>query len=170
MDAEKLGVRVTGSAETGHGIRTRPRNLEKIFGTDEPFQAQAFLGHCFAILHPKEAGAGADTDDQRPFVVSIVKDIGARDAVERMLAVQMAATHVAMVRAAQGLARAGMLPQLEAYSTAYNKLARTYAAQMEALRKHRNGGRQTVVVQHVTVEGGGQAIVGHVETGPRDRE
>ncbi len=33
---------------------------------------------------------------------------------------------------------------------------------MEALRKHRTGGKQTVTVQHVNVQGGGQAIVGDV--------
>ena len=42
---------------------------------------------------------------------------------------------------------------------------RAYVAQMEALRKHRNGGKQTVTVQHVNVAEGGQAIVGNVETG-----
>ncbi len=82
-----------------------------------------------------------------------------------MLAVQMAATHVAMIRVGGSLDRAELLPQYEAYDRAYNKLARTYMAQMEALRKHRNGGKQTVVVQHVNVEDGGQAIVGNVVTG-----
>ena len=33
------------------------------------------------------------------------------------------------------------------------------------LRKHRNGGKQTVTVQHVNVEDGGQAIVGNVDAG-----
>lgn len=44
-------------------------------------------------------------------------------------------------------------------------MARFYATQMEALRKHHNGGKQTVTVQHVNVEGGGQAIVGNVAAG-----
>lgn len=38
-------------------------------------------------------------------------------------------------------------------------------AQVEALRKHRNGGKQTVIVQQVNVADGGQAIVGIVQTG-----
>ena len=120
------------------------------------------------MLHPMEAGGHPDeVNDQRPFMLSIVNDSRARDPIERMLAVQMAATHVALIRAAQGLAKAGMLPQLEAYSTAYNKLARTYTAQMEALRKHRNGGQQKVMVEHVHVHPGGQAIVGDVHHGGR---
>jgi hypothetical protein len=39
---------------------------------------------------------------------------------------------------------------------------------LEALRKHRNGGvKQTVTVQHVNVEDGGQAIVSNVQAGGR---
>ena len=90
-----------------------------------------------------------------------------RDPVERMLAVQMAATHVATIRAGRWMATSDNLPQVEAHYTGFNKLARTFAAQVEALRKHRTGGKQTVTVQHVNVADGGQAIVGNVKTGGR---
>lgn len=43
------------------------------------------------------------------------------------------------------------------YEGAVSRLARTYAAQMEALRKHRGNGTQTV--RHVHVNEGGQAVV-----------
>lgn len=43
------------------------------------------------------------------------------------------------------------------------KLMRTFTAQVEALQKLRGKGQQTVRVEHVTVNAGGQAIVGHVE-------
>ncbi len=46
-----------------------------------------------------------------------------------------------------------------------NKLARTFAAQLEALKKYRSTGEQSIRVQHVTVNEGGQAIVGNVRTG-----
>ena len=46
-----------------------------------------------------------------------------------------------------------------------NKLSRTYALHMETLDKHRGKGQQTVRVEHVTVNAGGQAIVGNVSTG-----
>jgi hypothetical protein len=52
-----------------------------------------------------------------------------------------------------------------AHYTGFNKLARTFAAQVEALRKHRTGGEQQVTVQHVNVSDGGQAIVGKVQHG-----
>ena len=82
-----------------------------------------------------------------------------------MLAVQMAATHLAMVRAAESISNARQVDQITAYTNGYTKLARAYTAQMEALRKHRNGGKQTVIVQHVNVADGGQAIVGNVQPG-----
>ena len=43
------------------------------------------------------------------------------------------------------------------------KLLRTYAAQVEALARLRHGGEQRVIVQHVNVNEGGQAIVGTVK-------
>jgi hypothetical protein len=82
-----------------------------------------------------------------------------------LLAVQMAATHLAMVRAAESMSNARQVDQITAYTSGYTKLARAYTAQMEALRKHRNGGKQTVIVQHVNVADGGQAIVGNVQPG-----
>ena len=45
------------------------------------------------------------------------------------------------------------------------KLTRTFIAQMEALDKHRGKGRQKITVRHVTVNEGGQAIVGSVGGG-----
>jgi hypothetical protein len=39
---------------------------------------------------------------------------------------------------------------------------------MEALKRYRTGGEQTVTVQHVNVSEGGQAIVGNVTQGQRD--
>jgi hypothetical protein len=49
-------------------------------------------------------------------------------------------------------------------STGRNKLARTFAAQVEALKRYRSGGEQKMTVQHVHVADGGQAIVGNVST------
>ena len=37
--------------------------------------------------------------------------------------------------------------------------------QLEALKRYRTGGEQKVVVQHVNVNKGGQAIVGTVDRG-----
>jgi hypothetical protein len=59
------------------------------------------------------------------------------------------------------------IPQQDSAERAFNKLARTFASQVEALKKYRSGGEQTVRVEHVTVNEGGHAIVGAVTHGGR---
>jgi hypothetical protein len=54
------------------------------------------------------------------------------------------------------------IPQQDSASNAFNKLTRTFSMQLEALKRYRTGGEQKVTVQHVTVNDGGQAIVGAV--------
>jgi len=44
-----------------------------------------------------------------------------------------------------------------------NKLSRSFATLLEALNRHRGKGQQKVVVEHVHVHAGGQAIVGAVQ-------
>jgi hypothetical protein len=99
------------------------------------------------------------------FMLSVVKGIGPRDQIEAMLAAQMAAVHVATMTFARRLAHVENIPQQDSAERAFNKLARTFTTQMEALKRYRTGGEQKVTVQHVTVSEGGQAIVGNVTQG-----
>lgn len=164
---DDLGVKVSGSAATGHQVEiSRENALCQIFGTSDEIQAKALLCHCLKPLRADEA-SDEHLGDERSFMLSTINELAPRDPVERMLAVQMAATHVATIRAGGWLSRAENLAQGQAHSTAYTKLARTFAAQVEALRKHRTGGEQRVTVQHVNVSDGGQAIVGNVQQGGR---
>ncbi len=100
------------------------------------------------------------------FMLSVVKGIEPKDQVETMLAAQMAAVHMATMTFARRLAQVENIPQQDSAERAFNKLARTFAAQVEALRRHRTGGEQKVTVEHVHVHQGGQAIVGNVAHGP----
>ena len=164
--ADGLGVKVSGSAKTGHTVTLSQENaLCQIFGTSDEMQANALLSHCLKVLKRDEASDDHPANDERLFMLSLIRDLAPRDPVERMLAVQMAATHVATIRAGRWLATSDNLPQVQTHYTGFNKLARTFAAQVEALRKHRTGGEQRVIVQHVNVADGGQAIVGNVSTG-----
>ena len=100
----------------------------------------------------------ASSHDQRPdesainFLLSVIKGAKPKDQFEVMLAAQMAAIHTATMTFAR------RLEDVEAL----NKLARTFTMQMEALKRYRTGGEQKVTVQHVSVNEGGQAIVGNV--------
>jgi hypothetical protein len=102
-------------------------------------------------------------DEQRlNFMLSVIRGIEPRDQLEAMLAAQMAAVHIATMTFARRLANVDMLPQLDSVERAFNKLTRTFAAQLETLKRYRTGGEQKVTVQHVSVAEGGQAIVGNV--------
>ena len=104
------------------------------------------------------------------FMLSVVKGVKPTDEVEAMLAAQMAAVHMATMTFARRLAHVENIPQQDSAERAFNKLARTFATQMEALKRYRTGGEQKVTVQHVSVSEGGQAIVGNVTQSPAPGE
>jgi hypothetical protein len=95
-------------------------------------------------------------------MLSVIKGIEPRDQIEAMLASQMAAVHMASMTFARRLAHVETVQQQDSASNAFNKLARTFAAQMSALKEYRSKGEQKMTVQHVHVAEGGQAIVGNV--------
>jgi hypothetical protein len=100
-------------------------------------------------------------------MLSVIKGIEPQDQLEAMLAAQMAAVHNATITFVRRLAHVETIPQQDSAERAFNKLARTFAAQVEALKRYRTGGEKTVRVEHVTVNEGGQAIVGAVTHGGR---
>jgi hypothetical protein len=103
-------------------------------------------------------------DNAVDFMISVIRGIEPRDQIETMLAAQMAAVHSAMMTFARRLAHVDNIQQQDSAERAFNKLARTFAAQVEALKNYRSKGEQRMVVQHVNVAEGGQAIVGNVNT------
>ena len=112
------------------------------------------------------SNAGSDGRERDPvgvnFRLSVIKGIQPRDQIEAMLASQMAAVHMASMTLARRLAHVEDIRQQDSAQRALTNLTRTFAAQMEALKRYRTGGEQKITVQHVTVSDGGQAIVGNV--------
>jgi hypothetical protein len=105
--------------------------------------------------------------DARPAnaALAFIRSIKPRDELEAALAAQMAVTHNAVMAFAARLNAVETLPQQDSAINGFNKLTRSYCAQMEALKRYRSTGEQKVTVQHVNVSDGGQAIVGNVTTG-----
>ena len=101
------------------------------------------------------------------FLLSVARGVKPRDELEAMLAVQMGAIHQATMMMARRLNLVDNIRQQDAAERALNKLARTYTNQIEALKRYRTGGQQKVTVEHVTINEGGQAIVGVVRQGGR---
>jgi hypothetical protein len=96
------------------------------------------------------------------FMISMMKSIAPRDSLEAMLTAQMVSVHVATMRSACRLAFTEDLSQQEGITRTLTRLARTFAAQLEALNRHRGNGERPITVQNLSVQDGGSAIVGNV--------
>ena len=101
------------------------------------------------------------------FMMSGIRGLKPRDQTEAMIGAQMAAVHSATMTAANRLAHAETLAEMDSAERAMNKLGRTFAVLVEALKRYRNGGEQKVMVQHMSIAEGGQAIVGNLSRSAR---
>ena len=99
--------------------------------------------------------------------MAAILEIDPQDATELMLATQMVTVHNLTME----MSRRALLTEDQTHETInfnvnwMTKLMRTYMAQMEALNKYRNKGKQQITVQHVNVNDGGQAVIGDVNQG-----
>jgi hypothetical protein len=135
--------------------------LMQALGTeDDDFAKELFLQLVYAHSRPDEGGIN--------FLLSVIKGVKPKDQLEAMLAAQMAVTHSLSMRFAHRLNHAEGIQQQDSAERAFNKLARTFTTQMEALKRYRSGGDQKVTVQQVSVSEGGQAIVGNVTQSVRE--
>src|SRR5258705_11396407 len=80
----------------------------------------------------------------------------------------MAAVHSSAMKFAGRLNSIDNSLEWDLAERTFNKLTRTFATLVEALKRYRTGGEQKVTVQHVSVSEGGQAIVGNVTQAPRE--
>ncbi|HEY5306076.1 MAG TPA: hypothetical protein VIJ52_05335 [Pseudolabrys sp.] len=104
---------------------------------------------------------------QMSATVAAMIGIAPKDELEGMMAAQRVAAH----NAAMECYRRAMIGEQSFEGRRENlshagKLSRTYALLVEALNRHRGKGQQRVVVEHVNVHAGGQAVVGNVGAPP----
>lgn len=94
-----------------------------------------------------------------------------KDETEGMLAAQLVALHSAGMECLRRAAITGQ-PEHGRHSNLAlgTKLLRNFSLTLEALNKHRGKGQQTVRVEHVQVNAGGQAIIGNVSHGGSKEE
>lgn len=154
-------VKVTGNKwEVDHpDYMTGLVQLSSSMGTTSFIFAHGIVGQLInAVSHGKEIDQSSVN-----FALAVIDGIKPKDELETMLAAQMAAVHAAVMTQARRMAHAETIPQQDSNERALNKLARTFTTQMETLKRYRTGGEQKVTVHHVTVNEGGQAIVGTVE-------
>lgn len=94
----------------------------------------------------------------------MLQAINPKDELEAMLAVQMVASnHMALLTTRKAV-HSPTGEACQANGNMATKFSRTFVAQLEALGKHRRGGKQ--IVEHVHVNAGGQAVIANtVNTG-----
>jgi hypothetical protein len=155
------------------GIRFGPpveqARFMSAFGTSERAHADLMLD---GILNAACDGSRENPPSERDInqVLAAVTGIGAKDEIEGMLATQMVATHTAIITTLRRQKQSETLLEQERYGNLAVKLLRTFAAQVEALQRHRGKGQQHIRVEHVDVHAGGQAIVGAVTAGEGGKE
>jgi len=96
-------------------------------------------------------------NDQPAAALAMTAAIGPEGELEAALAQQMVASHSLSIAMSARTKNATTIEQMTAFGNLATKFSRTFAQQVDALHKLRNGGAQ--VVRHVHVYQGGQAIV-----------
>jgi hypothetical protein len=140
--------------------------VKEATGTEDPLLQNRLINQAFDSLW-----LPGDLDDDERMArirsaISLLQGIKPSGEVEGMLATQMVGTH----NAAMECLRRAMLQGQSFEGRDQNlkhaaKLLSIYARQIEVLDKHRGKGHQKVTVEYVNVESGGQAVVGHIESG-----
>ena len=138
-------------------------NLKRIGGSQSDHWNATLADQTLQALWLKHSDSERRDKQFRANVAALV-GIGPKDELEGMMAAQLIAAH----NASMECYRRAMLGEqtLEGWRenlAQANKLSRTFAALLEALNRHRGKGQQKVIVEHVHVHAGGQAIVGTVE-------
>ncbi|MBX3026963.1 hypothetical protein KF840_18815 [bacterium] len=136
--------------------------VARTVGASEEAAAEWLMGQ--AALATESAALA----DKCNTAMALLAGIGPRDEAEGMLAVQMVAAHNLALSMARRALKTDRVDFLATYSNLSAKLMNVYTRQLEALARLRGQtGQQTVRVEHVTVQAGGQAVVGNVA--PRGR-
>lgn len=146
-------------------VRRQPAALT---GARDPLLAERLLTQVAESLWLPEEAGDAERVERIRAAAAALEGLAPRDELEGMLAAQMVATHAAAMESLRraiipiqdGAIRADELRQAA-------RLLALYAKQVEALNRNRGQGQRKVTVEHVRVESGGQAIVGHVTTEAR---
>jgi hypothetical protein len=142
--------------------RTRFTVTAQDLGGNEPgFNS----GLALQIVCATVRGKDIDHDDAN-FALEFVKGAKPQDPIEAALATQMASIHIQVMRFVYHFGNARTGAEFNHYESMLTRLARTFVAQVEALKRYRNTSEPGVTVQKVSVKDGGQAIVGNVTQNP----
>ncbi len=131
--------------------------IVEAMGTSDLQLGKRMLGQVAATFSD-----GREPTDDLNDALAALHPFKAQDVLEGQLACQMLAVHNAAMRFMGMAAKSTDSDRVARNVDWATKMLRTYTAQLEALNRYRGKGQQKVTVEHVTVNDGGQAIVGNV--------
>jgi hypothetical protein len=152
---QKLQIRAKATM-TGNKVSLQPDHADAAFGQlllmDSLGTIQLDFSDGLLAQLANAATKGQIVDEgQLNFMLAMVTGIEPRDQLEAMLAAQMAAVHNATMTFARRLNHVDNIQQQDSAERAFNKLARTFACQLQALKAYRSTGQQHVTVTHLNV-------------------
>jgi hypothetical protein len=112
----------------------------------------------------RAAAKPGEVDERRlNFLLAVITANKPSNELVALLKAQMAAVHTAAMDCAGRLGQAAFGPEFDSIQNAFNKFTRTFAVQLETLKRYESRADERVVLQQsVSVTEGGQAIVGNV--------
>ncbi len=137
-------------------------------GTNDPVLARRLVYQVFETLWMPAELSEEERSQRVRAAIAAMRGIKPQDEVEGMLAALMVATHAA----AMDCLRLSMI-QGQTFKGRDNnlrhaaKLMSIFTKQLETLNRNRGKGQQKMTIEHVTVEPGGQAMVGQFEAGAK---
>jgi hypothetical protein len=147
----------------------RTVKMAEAFGTADHDLHSHFLEQVAEVF---KGTVSSDGQDNKAVIsaanraLAILNGIQPQDEIEAMLVVQMMGVHnAAMANLGRVMLKDQTFVGRQGNADQATKMLRTFAVQMEALKRYRAGSPQKTIVENVNVNEGGQAIVGTVNQG-----
>jgi len=166
--AKKVKNPKTVNVEIGNPDQTRG-DLKAIGGSSFDPLNNRLANQAISALWMPPSMSGDSRDEIANATIAALIGIAPRDEGEGMLAAQMVATHNSAMDCYRRAALDGQTFEGRQMNLRFaDRFSRTYAMQLDALKRYRRTADQTVRIERVIVKDGGQAIVGNVTKGGGD--
>lgn len=164
---KKLSGDLLMVARSSATLKATPRNI--IDGNSDQFTQNILNLNVLACCprNPTDADLEKATQEARLGL----KALNSHGALQKMLAAQMLSIHQLQQQASAFANKVTNPESTQYFTNAAIKLANCFTQQAALLAKLQGTGAQKIVVEHVEVHHGGQAVVGNINGGiPTDRE
>ena len=165
MAKKSPGVRMPKDRQAAHK-NVPAHTLQEVFEVSDDALLQQKVNEIARLLWVHDDASEEKIHERVVRALELYESLEPADGAEGMLATQMVGTHEASLECLRMAAHRNQTFAVRDMALKHaHKLMSLYTQQLAALNKHRGKGQQKVTVEHVNVAPGGQAIVGHVETG-----